>query len=117
MVAMAACGIEPWNADSITFLDVAHARADGDDMSDTLVPRDERRLRLDGPIAIDCMQIGVAHAGRSNLDKDLAHPRRRHRNLFDGKRLYQRSDHRRLHGSRHRDLLHFSCERREPLDA
>jgi len=40
-------------------------------MADALMARNERRVGLDRPIALGGMQIGMAHAGRRDLDEYL----------------------------------------------
>ena len=68
---MAAGGIEPGHADAVAFLHVRDAGAHGDDMTDALMARDEGRLRLDRPVAVDRVQVRVADAARRDLDEDL----------------------------------------------
>ena len=72
MPAVAARRIEPRDADAVAFLDVRNAGADGGDMADALMARDEGRLGLDRPIAVRGVQVGVADAARRDLDEDLA---------------------------------------------
>ena len=74
MLAMSAGGIEPGYADAVALLDVPDAHADGDDVSYTLVTRDEGRLRLDRPVALNGMEVRVADARRRDLNKNLPGP-------------------------------------------
>jgi hypothetical protein len=54
---------QPRVADLVTDLEVVHTLTECDDGAVALVAGDERRLRLDRPIAVRRMQIGVAHPG------------------------------------------------------
>ena len=74
MLAVAARGIEPGDADAVAFLDVRDAGAHRGDVAHTLVARDEWRCGLDRPVAVGGMQVGVTHAARRDLDEDLAGP-------------------------------------------
>ena len=62
----------PTRSPSLTW---RHAGADRDDVADALVAGDERRLRLDRPVALGGVQVGVADAARRDLDQDLARRR------------------------------------------
>ena len=101
MPAVAARRIEPRNADAVAFLDMRDARADGGDMADALVARDEWRLGLDRPIAVRRVQVRVADAARRDLDKDLAGLWARHRYLLNNQRLIELTDDCRFHGLGH----------------
>ncbi len=46
--------------------------ADGGDDADAFVPGDERRSRLDRPVAVGGMDVGVAEPGRLEPDDDLS---------------------------------------------
>ena len=65
--AAAARRPQPRVADLVTDLEVVHTGTECDDGAVTLVAGDERGLRLDRPIAVCGMQIGVAHAGGFQL--------------------------------------------------
>src|SRR5262245_36087165 len=75
------------------------------------VTGDERQRRLDRPIAVCGMQVGVAAAARKDLDEDLAGGRCRNRDLLDGEWLAKGADHGRLHRLGHGDLLRRSLRR------
>ena len=50
---------------------------------DALVSRHERRRRLDRPVAVRGVDVGVAESGRLDVDDDLARARCRDRPLLD----------------------------------
>src|SRR5262249_36076766 len=79
--------VKPGHADPITLLDVCHSRADRGDIADPLVTRDERRLGLDRPIAIERMKVGMANARRGDLHQDFAGARRWNVHFLDLERL------------------------------
>jgi len=66
--AMAAGGVEPGHADTVAFLDDANAGAERDDDPDTFVARDKGWCRLQRPITIGGVEIGVADAAGLRLD-------------------------------------------------
>jgi hypothetical protein len=70
-------------------------------MPDSLVPRNERKRRLDGPIALDGMEVRVAHAARRDLDENFSIARLGNRNVFYSKRAAKLVHDRRHHHSRH----------------
>ena len=80
---MAAGGVKPRHADAITFLDMSDAIADTDDIADTFVAGNEGQCRLDWPVAVSRMQIGVTYAGRLDVDENLTAPGLRDGDLFD----------------------------------
>ena len=72
VLAASARGPQPGVTHLVAELEVGDAIAEGDDGAVALVARDERRLRLDGPIPLGGMQIGVADPGGLQLDQDFA---------------------------------------------
>ena len=94
---MAARRVEPGHADPIPFLDERHACAEGDNDPDRLMPRDEGRLRLQRPVAIGGVQIGVADAAGLGLDEDLARPGGGDIPFLKFQRLFEGCDDSRMH--------------------
>jgi len=92
VLAIATGGIEPGDADSVAFLHVPHARADGDDVAHALMTRDKRWRRLDRPVAVCGVEVGVANARRGDLDEDLSRADFRCRHFFDRQRLAEFTD-------------------------
>ena len=72
VVARAAGVAEPRHRDPIADRHLGHARAELDDDADALVTGHERRRRLDRPVAVRGVDVGVAQAGGLDLDADLA---------------------------------------------
>ena len=68
--------------DITVWIDLAVAAA-SDDLADTLVPGDERRLGLDWPITFNSVEVGVAHAAGVQLHQRLEWARGGQINLFD----------------------------------
>ena len=77
MLAMPARAIQPRDSNCIALLDVRNALADLDDIAHALMSGDKaaagQRLEigLDRPIALDCVQIGVANAACFDFDQNL----------------------------------------------
>jgi len=67
---MAACGVQPRNADAVSFLHVFHASTHRADKADAFVARDEWRFRLDRPITVGRVQVGVTNTRRHDLDEN-----------------------------------------------
>ena len=72
MLAMTAGRIEPRHAHTVTLFDDRHARPNGGDQSDALMAGNEGKRRLQRPVALGGMKIGVAYPAGLGLDKDLA---------------------------------------------
>ena len=70
--ATAAGRPQPGVADFVANLQVVDAFAEGDDGAVALVSGNEGWLRLDRPISVRRMEIGVADAGGLELDQRLA---------------------------------------------
>ena len=86
---------EPAEHDPVAACDVADALADLLDDAAAFVPEHERR-RL-GPLADDDVQVGVAHAGRLEPDRDLAASRVVEPERLDRHRLLDAGEHRGSH--------------------
>src|SRR5690606_16198541 len=71
VLADAAGVMKPRYSDGIAFADSGDASAKRSDVTHAFVPRDQGERRLDGPVAIDCVQVGVTHTCRFNPDKNL----------------------------------------------
>ena len=93
--------VQPRNADPIALTHVRDAGADRDHVPDALVPRNERRRRLDRPVAFDGMQIGVTDAARGDLDQDVAGAGTRNRHLLDREGLAECAHDGGFHGVGH----------------
>jgi hypothetical protein len=65
---LAARGVEPDDADAVAFLHGLDVLANAGDETDALVARDERRPRLDGPVALGGVQVGMTYAADFHLD-------------------------------------------------
>jgi len=76
-----------------------HARAERGDLAHALVAGDERRGRLDRPVAVGGVQVGVADAAGVDPGDDLARSRRRDGNLADVERRTEPGHDRGLHGA------------------
>ena len=98
MLAAAACRVEPGNADSVADGHSGDPVTERDDAPDPLVAGNERRHRLDWPVAARRVQIGVADPAGLGLDQNL--PRSGHGNLALAK--LQRTVERFDNGSVHR---------------
>src|SRR5262249_182336 len=70
--AVPACVAEPRQRHPVAFRHREVALADRGDDADTFVARDERDLRLDGPLAACRVDVGVAQPGGFDLDHNLA---------------------------------------------
>jgi hypothetical protein len=75
MLAMTAGRIEPWHSDPVAFLDDLDTCPDRSNATDRFVTRNERKLRLQWPIARRGMEVGVTYAAGFGLDQDLARAR------------------------------------------
>ena len=67
------------------------------DEADSLVSRCERELRLDGPVSVRSMDIGVAETRGLDLDNDLTGPCHGLGYLLDLRRLSERAHARSAH--------------------
>ena len=83
MVAHAAGPAEPWHRDPVAERELGDAGAELDDEADALVPGDERRGGLDGPVAASGVDVGVTEAGGLHVDAHLAELEAQHRHLLD----------------------------------
>ncbi len=71
-------------------------------MTDAFVTWDERQGRLDRPISLGRMQVGVADAGGGDLHQDLAGAGHRHLDFLEAQRLAEGVYHCGFHGLGHR---------------
>src|SRR6185295_16120460 len=70
--ALTACPPEPRNCDSLAQLRAGDARPVPDNDADAFVTRHEGNRRLDRPITVGGVDVGVAEATRFQLYEDLA---------------------------------------------
>ena len=98
-ISAVATGIaEPRQRDAHTDLDsVAVARTDALDDPDPLVAWDERRRRLDRPVALGGMDVGVAQPTGLDPDEDLLRARLGHGTVLDDERLVEAANDGGLH--------------------
>ena len=88
-----AAGIaQPGHRDAFADGDLGHAGTELDDDADALMAGDERRRRLDGPVAMRGMDVGVAQPGRLHVDAHLPELEPEDRDLLDGQRLAEGVD-------------------------
>jgi hypothetical protein len=73
---MPARTVEPRNSHTVTFFQVRNPGPDGCDDSCSFVAWNEGHHRLDGPIPIYCVQIGVTYSSGKYFYKGLPWPRR-----------------------------------------
>lgn len=74
-LAVPARRVEPGHADPVTLLHGRHASAERGDTANALMARGERQRRLQRPVSVSRMQIGVADAAGLGFDKDLSRTR------------------------------------------
>ena len=89
--ALAAGPAEPGDRDPVADLVVVHILSQLFDNADALVSRDERRGRLDRPIALRGVDVGVAEPAGLHPDQDLAGCRRGAGTILDLKGAKTRS--------------------------
>ena len=100
-VIAAATGIaQPRHCDAFAQRDLCDAGAELLDDADALVAGHEGRRRLDRPVAVRRVDVGVAEAGRLDPDEDLALAGNRRLDLLEPQRLGERVHDRRLHQRR-----------------
>jgi len=115
--AATAGGVQPRNADTVAFLDAGYAGTELGDIADAFMAGNEGRVRLDRPVAIGGVQVGMADAGRFVLDEDLARSRLRNGHLLDHQRLAEFTDDGSFHHLGHvclSPLLSLKSERPFP---
>jgi len=91
-LAVPACRVQPGNADAVAFLDMLDAGADRGHVTHPFVAGDEGQGRLDRPVAIGGMQVGVADARGNHLDQHLPGRHFRHGHFLDLQRLSKLED-------------------------
>jgi hypothetical protein len=93
--------VQPRDADWIPFAEARDAGPKRSNNPGTLMAWNERQTRLDGPVSIRGVQVGVTDTARHDLDEHFAWPRGWDRDFFDREwlteRAYYRSRHRRCH--------------------
>src|SRR5262249_38418895 len=99
--AVAAGRVQPRNPDAIAFLHAPNSTADRDGDAHAFVAGNERRFRLDWPIALRGVEVGVTDPGGGDAHEDLVLVRLRERYLFDDKWLAQLADNSCLHLAGH----------------
>src|ERR1700722_2266281 len=75
---MTAGGVEPRYACPVALFDNGYAGPEGGDQADRFVAGNKRKRRLDRPISVGCVEIGVADATRLRPDYDLPDSRSRY---------------------------------------
>ena len=75
--------MQPCDADPISFFQVGDARPKRSHNARAFMPGDKWRVGFDRPIALHCVQVGMTHTGRDDLDQSLSRSRRRNRHFAD----------------------------------
>ncbi|GAA3525874.1 hypothetical protein GCM10022263_13280 [Nocardioides daeguensis] len=86
MVAVPAGAAQPRDRDPVPDGTLGDAGTDGGDDADALVAGDEGRSRLDGPVAVGGVDVGVAQAARLHPYDDLPGARLGQGALLDDER-------------------------------
>jgi len=97
-LALAAGRPEPGAANQVAELEALDALAEGDDFTDALMSGDERRVRLDRPVSLDGVQVGVTDTAADELHEHLSVAGLGHGNFLDTQVLAELSDYCCLHG-------------------
>ena len=97
MTTVATCGIKPWNADAVAFLNVFDTATDSRNITDAFMPRNEWRVGLYRPVAFGCMQIGMANAGRMDGNLYLSRSGLGYRHFVDCQWLSECAHHSGFH--------------------
>jgi hypothetical protein len=84
---MTAGGVEPRNSDAVAFFNNGNARSNSGDQAHGFVTWNERKCRLEGPISVRRVEIGVANATRLGLHHNLSNSWRGDVPLAKHKRL------------------------------
>src|SRR5471032_2070403 len=105
MIAVSARGVQPWNTNAIAFLNVTHPGPDFSHVADTLVSRDEGRIRLDRPVSVGSVQVRMANAAGFDLDKHLPRTGSWHGDFLDLQWLTEFTHYRGFHRLAHRSPL------------
>ena len=90
---MTASGVEPRHADAVALFHNGDSRSDSGDQADRFMAGNERKGRLERPIAVSRVEIGVANAARFRLHHDLSNSRCGDVPLAKHKRLSEVLDH------------------------
>jgi hypothetical protein len=77
---------------------VFHASTHRADKADAFVARDEWRFRLDRPITVGRVQVGVTDTGRHELDENATWKNFGHRDFLNPQRFLECVNYRSLHG-------------------
>jgi hypothetical protein len=89
--------VQPRDGHPLAHASLGHAVTDQLDPADTLVPGNERRDRLDRPVAMRGMDVGVAQARGLQVDDHLPGSGRRDGPLLDDEGLTQLAHNCSLH--------------------
>ncbi len=71
VLAAATGAVQPGHADTVALLDPGHAAADRHHVANPFMTGNERQARLHRPVALGCVQVGVADAGSLDLHQNL----------------------------------------------
>jgi hypothetical protein len=93
--------VQPSDTDRVSLFQSGDPGADRRNDTRTFMTGDKGKRGLDRPIAVGRVEVSVAHAGRDDLDQNLAPSRRRDRHLLDLQGLAECVHHRRFHHLRH----------------
>src|SRR3984957_10487930 len=101
MLAVTAGRVEPWHADPVTLFDDRNAHADSRDTANGLVPRNERKFWLQGPVPGRGVKVRVAHTTRFRFHQYLARAGRGNIPLLKQQRFAELLDNGDVHSSGH----------------
>src|SRR5580658_1136917 len=90
---MTAGRVEPRHAYPVALLDNGYAGPDGRNQANRFMAGNKRKRRLDWPISVGCVEIGVANATRLRPDDDLSNSRSRDVPLANHKGLSEFLNH------------------------
>jgi hypothetical protein len=71
---MPAGAVQPCDANAVAFLQMGYAGSQLRDEARAFVPRDKGQSGFDRPIAIRCVQVGVADTTSDYFDQRLSRP-------------------------------------------
>ncbi len=94
---MTAGGVEPWHPNAIALFDNGDARSNSRNQTDGFVAGNKRKRRLQRPISVSRVEIGVANPACLRLDNDLANSGSRDVPLPKHKWLSELLNHCRIH--------------------
>src|ERR1019366_3900013 len=83
ILAVSASIVQPWDTDRLAQFETIDSGSDGGYSAGDLVSRNKWRSRLNGPISVGGVHVGMADAACDDLHQELTRTRIRYRPLFD----------------------------------